>query len=243
MGVRCVSSSVSGTAKVNGLRGTFEDFQRKDAFIISWNPVPRFSLGIPLMLLGLVEESFKILVGKGVVHPDSYNEHHKPFGNHSVNYLQLNSTYEFLLPLAGAAHLRYNTSTGDQLARDFVAPFQSEDLQRAIVAAYRQYAAQLMYFDVSHPDSAWKSRNLTAAVSWTWMRKGSGVPPLLVLIMMWIWALACAGLSVLYGFGRRWEETVNYQYIQNFQETKVEEEPPKQPIKPKDPEGLVPTHD
>lgn len=195
------------------------------------------------MLLGLAEEAFQILVDKGLVNPESYNEnHHRPFGNYSVNYLQLKTTYGFLLALAGAAHLRYNASTRAQLTRAFVAPFQLEHPLRGIIAAFRQYAAQLMYFDVSHPDSAWKSRSLTAAVSWTWMRKGSGVPPLLVLIMMWIWALACAGLSVLYGFRRRWEETVNYQYIQNFQETKVEEEPPKQPIKPKDPEGLVPTN-
>jgi hypothetical protein len=50
IGVRCTSSSVTGTAAVNGLEGTFTDFEREDPSVINGNPnIPRFSFGVPFM--------------------------------------------------------------------------------------------------------------------------------------------------------------------------------------------------
>lgn len=48
VGIRCTSSSVTGSAIVNGLAGTYTDFERVDPVPSN---TPTFSLGVPLMFL------------------------------------------------------------------------------------------------------------------------------------------------------------------------------------------------
>jgi len=58
-----------------------------------------------------------------------------------------------------------------------------------------------------------ENHNVTTAVPWTILQAGGGVPPLLVVITMLIWAVSCAGLSLVYGFRKRWAETFDDYYF------------------------------
>jgi len=54
---------VTGTARVDGLLGIFEDFEREDPPVEAYIPIPRLSLGIPLMFLPLTEDDRKLFLG------------------------------------------------------------------------------------------------------------------------------------------------------------------------------------
>jgi hypothetical protein len=55
----------------------------------------------------------------------------------------------------------------------------------------------------------WTNPNITGAVPWPILVSGGGVPPLLVLICLLVWALGCLGLGLAYGARKRWADTFN----------------------------------
>jgi hypothetical protein len=85
---------------------------------------------------------------------------------------------------------------------------ESEDLQRALQAAYKHVAVGLLYNQRVlryQAWSAWRSDSITGAVPWTTPRApGEAVPALLVLVALSIRALGCLVLGALYSFRRRW---------------------------------------
>jgi hypothetical protein len=58
-----------------------------------------------------------------------------------------------------------------------------------------------------------ESNNVTAAIPWTLLQAGGGVPPLLIVITMVIWAVGCASLSLVYGFRERWAGSFDDEYL------------------------------
>lgn len=206
IGIRCTSSSVTGTATVNGLAGTYTDFEREDPKI---TVTPTFSLGVPLMFLQLDPTNEEDFVDYGT---------YKGFpslSNYSVNYTILNHQYNWLQPLFMAANADINLESTDVGFPHYQSLIQTPELQDAFVTAYQQYALQLMFYDTA--GAALENDNVTIAVPWTILQAGGGgVPPLLIVVTMTIWAVGCAGLSLVYGFRKRFAETFDDHYLYCF---------------------------
>jgi hypothetical protein len=86
---------------------------------------------------------------------------------------------------------------------------QTDDLVHAIQEAYKHYAVQLMFSGHDSSLDGWIQQNLTGAVQRSILVNGDGVPPLLVLICLLMWALGCAGLGIVYGVKERVDATFN----------------------------------
>jgi hypothetical protein len=89
---------------------------------------------------------------------------------------------------------------------------QTSELRDAFITAYQQYAIQLMFYR-TNGGAAWENHNVTTSTPWTILQAGGGVPPIFVIITMLTWALGCAGLSLAYGFKKRWAETLDDHYL------------------------------
>jgi hypothetical protein len=85
---------------------------------------------------------------------------------------------------------------------NYLSFMQTDDLQRAVEGAYKQYALQLMFSGQEF--NMWMNNGLTAAVPWPILVGGGGVPPLLVLVCLSAWAVGCLVLGVVYGTRKRW---------------------------------------
>jgi hypothetical protein len=219
IGVRCTSSSAMGTAKVNGFSGHFEDFRREDPPVgrsLATN-IPRLSNGIPLMFLPANEENWASFLNYGAEFPTDL------LGNISgtIQYVTFNDTpADWLARLAVAAHQKRNTSTTAQHLLYYDNLIQTQGLLDAIVSAYHHYAVQIMFLNDNTPTDYWTHYGITASVPWSLLRASSnGVAPLFVVIVMMIWAVACSGLSLAFGFRRRLASTCDYAYIQEYQQT------------------------
>jgi hypothetical protein len=212
IGIRCTSSSVTGTATVNGLTGTYTDFEREDPNIAL---IPTLSLGVPLMFLQLKQPDETSFLDYG------YWDPLPPIGNYSVDYTVLSNNYNWLEPLFVAAQAEINLEDSAVNFLYYNSLIQTPQLQDAFIAAYQQYALQLMFYDTA--GKPLENDNVTAAIPWTILQAGGGVPPVLVVITMVIWAVGCAGLSLLYGFRKRWAETFDDEYLYYFCENSDDE--------------------
>lgn len=213
IGIRCTSSSTTGTAKVNGFTGTFSEFEREDPYTdggVPPNP-PRLDLGIPLMLLQTNQS--QNFLNYGMLDTQKFER----LGNYSVNYTLVNTNYEWLGPLIVASGLALNLSDTAQQLDYYYSLVQTPELQRAITFAYQQYAVQLMYQRASDISDAWTNNNITAAIPWSFIRAANpGVPPVFILVTMLLWAFGCASLGILYGFQRRWSDTFDDDFVSDF---------------------------
>ena len=213
IGVRCTSSSVTGTATVNGLAGTFTDFVREDPLGGDVPPsVPRFSFGVPLIFLQLNQTNSEML--------DNYGEfslgEFPRFGNYSVNYTLVNTNFNWLQPLFEVTNEPHDLGPSDQQLTYYSSLIQTPDLQSAIIDAYQHYAIQLMFLGEDTLNDTWSNDNVTAAVPWTLLKAGGGVPPLLIVVTTLLWALGCAGLSIVYGFRKRWADMFDDYHMYCF---------------------------
>ena len=205
IGIRCTSSSVTGTAIVNGLAGTYTNFEREDPTDAS---TPTLSLGVPLMFLQTKQPNETNFLDYGQW--DSL----PPIGNYSVDYTVLSNNYNWIQPLFIAAGAVINLEDTDENFPHYVSVIQTPQLRDTFIAAYQQYATQLMFFQTA--GFPLESNNVTAAIPWTLLQAGGGVPPLLIVITMVIWAVGCASLSLVYGFRERWAGSFDDEYLYYF---------------------------
>ena len=204
IGIRCTSSSVTGTATVNGLVGTYTDFERENPSMDRF-PTPRLSVGVPLMFLPL-QQAAPDFVDYG------YQGGLKSLGNYSVNYTVLNTKYDWITPLFMAANPDIDLDETSPRFAYYSSLIQTSELRDAFITAYQQYAIQLMFYR-TNGGAAWENHNVTTSTPWTILQAGGGVPPIFIIITMLIWALGCAGLSLAYGFKKRWAETLDDHYL------------------------------
>ncbi|KAL2194975.1 hypothetical protein P885DRAFT_62666 [Corynascus similis CBS 632.67] len=80
------------------------------------------------------------------------------------------------------------------------------NLQRALESTYKHVAIALMYTEPRGANMSWETGNLTGAVPWTTLGPPDegGALPLLVAILMSLWALGCIALGLAYSFRARW---------------------------------------
>lgn len=216
VGVQCVSATGAGSARLDGLAGTFHDFRREDPMTSLgriWL-LPRLTLAVPAMLLpGVRGHAAYKMAGMDVGRPEFRPvQDVLPWlatGALDYRYVETVETTrpadpEWIVPVLTAGQVPFDTA-GSQF-RNYLRFAEPEDLQRALQAAYRHVAARLMYHQRETSYQAWRSDNVTAAVPWTTLRApGEAVPALLVLVALSVWALGCAVLGALYSFRRRWD--------------------------------------
>lgn len=221
IGIRCVSSSVTGLADINGLASTFTNFTTEfavsndgESFDTPYGDLPRLSFGVPLMV-GQLDSNFTDEITGGGVYPEDL----LPFGNSSINYTIFNNNLDWISLLYKAANIARSPYINPLGLSSYTALMQSTDLKTAILNAYKQYAYSLMYYKADAPGDLWTVNNLTAAVPSNLIQSDGGVPPLVVVILMVIWAVACTALSITYGFRRRYSDTFDdYQLFCYCQE-------------------------
>jgi hypothetical protein len=71
----------------------------------------------------------------------------------------------------------------------------------------------------------WIQQNLTTAVPWPIIVGGGGVPPLLVLVCLSVWAVGCLVLGVVYGTRKRWGETFDGYSFSRYCEDVLKSDP------------------
>ncbi len=66
-------------------------------------------------------------------------------------------------------------------------------------------------------NNVWLNPNITSSVPWPILTAGGdGVPPLLVLICLIMWAFGCVVLGLVYGERKRWSATFDGYAFQKF---------------------------
>jgi hypothetical protein len=223
IGARCTSSSVVGNAKINGLSGTFTNFVREDPLSLPDDFImPRFSFGAPIILIQPVENGTEF---DWIYFGDTY-----PFGNwppvnatepldpkfkNPINYTSIQIKFDWLEPIFNSANVPVSIAgaLGDTI---YPRLMEASDLTTAILFAYQHYAVQLMYNSQDAIVNTWPNTQLIPAVPWTLLTSGGGVPPLVVLVLMVIWAVGCSILGILFGFRKRWGGTFDYYSMYKY---------------------------
>jgi hypothetical protein len=211
IGVRCVSSSVTGVATVNGFDGTFTDFQREDPYDLSlYGPAAvRFSTGVPYLFLqpNSTGQSNISKIPDLYLYPMSFPS----LQGYAIDYQVVNTAWNWLAPLYVVAQVHENSSDDGLIYYDSL--MQASDLQTVVLEAYKHYAVQLMFYGAQE---TWSDGYTNAGVPWTLLQAGGGVPPVLIVVGLLIWALGCAFLSAFYGFRKRWADTVSDYYLHSY---------------------------
>lgn len=198
IGARCSSSASVGTARIDGVKSTFTDFVRTDTPIGSsanqrcgrrFNAKSIFeSLSISLVINSyeVAGPWLGVLFSSVSGEPELYAK------------MDANTTLE--LETAPVVRLSY---------------LQASQLRASMLRAYAAYAINLMYsngqgfltFD-GGDGMGLGNPNVTAFPSGTVIKPGP-VPMEVVMVMFFIWTLATAVLCGMYGFRRRWSDTVD----------------------------------
>ncbi|KAL1961331.1 hypothetical protein VTO42DRAFT_59 [Malbranchea cinnamomea] len=85
---------------------------------------------------------------------------------------------------------------------------QPQLLLRGVMRAFAMDLLQLMYDGVGDIESGYEHENLTTTKPGKIIGPGA-VPPLVPAILLCIWAAGCVVLGAMYGFKRRWADTLN----------------------------------
>jgi hypothetical protein len=232
IGVQCTSSSATGFAQLDGIAGTFRDFERQDARESVWTPgasntsrwymVPRFGKAVPVMFL------------PGVRGDEAFGEW-ADGTNITAEYEPLSKAVSWMPPspidyryVSTRQTLVQNVSSWDWMTALYAStgkgmdmwergagmfylmnnlPLAAEDIRRALEEAHKHVAVSLMYNRAEVPESAWVETELTAAEPWTELVPGQDsafqVPPVLVISLLVSWALGCVVLGLAYSFRKR----------------------------------------
>ncbi|KAK2754366.1 hypothetical protein FQN54_007010 [Arachnomyces sp. PD_36] len=93
-------------------------------------------------------------------------------------------------------------------SRFYTSFLQPQVLLGSVMRAFGMDILQLMYDGGNSFSGAYEDRNLTATRPGKIIGPGD-VPPTLVTVLLCIWAASCIAMGLVYGFRRRWAETVD----------------------------------
>lgn len=193
IGVQCRASSSVGRADINGGQATFSNFQRTDT---------RLSVTKDRCAWRLAAQS--------------------PFFVMRNNVLGWDDWVGALFRSSGAASTFYGShvlqrENGSRYTATFLtqpAYLQAEQLRRSLLHAYASYAVQLVYnggdvYTLSDGSTlSFTNPNGTAFQRATVIKPGV-VSAIVPLGLFCVWALVSSTLGLMYGFRRRWTETLD----------------------------------
>lgn len=189
IGVQCRASSNMGSADINALRSSFSNFQRTDTppRKVQNRCARRFEAATPYYIL--------------------------------TNWT-LNTRWLFSLFTAGAAPPPFTGQTSPTKIIDFLKEgimydtrvqlsfLQAEQLKRAMLQAYASYAASLMFSTGYAINDSFLNPNASEFASGQVIKQGV-MPALVPLSLFLLWATISSALGLIYGFRRRWAETLD----------------------------------
>ncbi|KAK4446650.1 hypothetical protein QBC34DRAFT_411112 [Podospora aff. communis PSN243] len=234
IGARCVASSSTGLADLDGIAGDYHNFRQEDAIAISWEGgryiLPKFGNAVSAMILpGLRGDP--VFQGKPFLTEKIDLKIFQPLEQNSSSLLgsisesvigyrkvptegtdrlnEISSDWRACLfassGISGSAGvIGYSNETGFSW---YVNP---EDLQRALEEAHKHVVLALAYSQHQAPTAAWHHPNLTAALPWVQLVPvGFGpaqvLPLILGLSLLTLWAAGCLVLGLAYSFRKRWD--------------------------------------
>ncbi|KAF2824405.1 hypothetical protein CC86DRAFT_371750 [Ophiobolus disseminans] len=190
IGVQCRASSSVGSADINGVKSSFSNFRRTDTPFqnIRNRCARRFTAATPYYMLShwTMSDRWLPAMFKSAAAPP-------PFSGSSLTV----KIFDLV---------RGRKSYDLRMQLSFL---QAEQLRRAMLQAYASYAMSLMYSgEVAMQNGTFLNPNATEFVSGLVITPGV-MPSLVPLALFCIWALISSALGVLYGFRRRWTETLD----------------------------------
>lgn len=187
IGIQCKSSSALGTAEVDGTTSTYKNFEKSDTPVTLnvYACTPRLALAVPQFIF------------QGDAATSTWSEDFFTSAEASPSLLTAESDDNVVFALVRPALL------------------QASELRRSLLRAYGTAAVQLMYdgghgysFAYSGQRYSFTNPNATAYEPTRVLGRGR-IPPALPGVLLALWALGTCLLSVLYGFNRRWAETLD----------------------------------
>ena len=183
IGASCTSSSSVGSAKIDGVRSTYSNFQRSDTPVpaLKNNCAKRFGAETLACTLNIKDDGWLKWLFDSIGLPS-------PLGTSQGNTAIKFGKTEFV------TQVEY---------------LQADQLRQALLQAYSTYAIKLMYNDgqdfISENGTRLKSHipDLTAFVAGTVIEPGV-MPAAVPVALFGLWALISSGLCLVYGFRRRW---------------------------------------
>lgn len=195
IGVTCSAFMRVGTAVVNGLTGTFDNFEREDFVHVSDAQSPNsFLRAIPDILCG------EIPGAPGMDTVDNLTSEYAIDNYPNPDWVD---NPLWLYALARSAEARNRTfpyvdglGQGSYLTAD--------QLQLAVVRAFKAYSLSLM----QNPEGVEEFRNLTVAVPVKVLVTG-WLPPASLAILMSIWSAVSLWMAVKFAFRLRWADELD----------------------------------
>jgi len=185
IGVQCNASSNVGSADIDGVRSSYSNFRRTDTPVPKgWDRcAPRFGAKVPLSIIysGDFDADWfvSILESGGAPAPE--------YG--AQNQVQKNGSNTVFYYSAQLGYL------------------QAEHLRRSMLRVYASFAEQLMYSG-GQAHITFTNDNATAFESGQIITPGV-MPAIVPVTLFCIWALISSSLGIVYGFRRRWTETMD----------------------------------
>jgi len=183
IGVQCKSSSALGSAEIDGITSTYKNFEKSDTPIVLnvFACPPRLSLAVPQLIFN---------------NQDTWPEN--------------------FFTSAEAPPTFLTSESGDNVVYVTVRPtlLQASELRRSLLRAYGTAAVQLMYdggqgYSFANTGQRYRIENTNATAFEAAKVLGQGpVPPAIPGVLLALWALGSCLLSLLYGFNRRWADTL-----------------------------------
>ena len=189
IGIQCKSSSALGTAEVDGTTSTYKNFEKSDTPITlnTFACTPRLSLIVPQLIFQGDSDA------------------------------AISTWPEDFFTSAEAPPSLLTSESGDNVVFVLVRPalLQASELRRSLLRAYGTAAVQLMYdggqgYSFANSGQRYRFINPNATAYEPARVLGRGlIPPALPGVLLALWALGTCLLSLLYGFNRRWAETLD----------------------------------
>lgn len=192
IGVQCRASSSVGRADINGIKSSYSNFQRTDTRLPTDSE-------------------------RGAYRFDASSAA-EIFGKSSMDIpwtVALFQSASALSPVYGNA--KPTLETGERVDVDWLLQpgyLQAEELRQSMLSAYASYAVQLMYnggqpFTTSNGSTlSFIDPNVTSFQTDSVIKPGV-VPAVVPLGLFCVWALVSSALGLIYGFRRRWTETLD----------------------------------
>jgi hypothetical protein len=199
IGVQCRASSSLGSADINGVKSTYSNFQRTDTpmskvYDTFDRCARRFNAAVPYQILThwtLGPQWLSSLFKSSDAPPRFYG--------HQFSGLEVLDFFKGLQKSNPRVQLGY---------------LQAEQLRRSLLHAYASYAVSLMYngeqayTTQNGSQLTFLSPNATEFQSGQVIKPGV-MPAIIPLALFGIWALVSSALGIVYGFRRRWTETLD----------------------------------
>jgi hypothetical protein len=218
IGVQCNSSFILGTATLDGLKGTYASFTREEPIASATATSVPLATAVPEILRSSTASALDLreisslyaldeLVNKSNITYEMGAGQTNPIPEIASNASWLPNLFKSvdaynLVPLPCDSEgnpINLNESSGGQQLNVIT----SAQLKRSVIRAHQAYAIEL-----SGPRGSMRYGNLTNAVPTAVIVPGK-LSPIVILILLAVWAVSCSLLGIIFGTRPRWADILD----------------------------------